>query len=115
MYFALADALFAAGDYNYAAYAVRKGIVLDPSLAENPLDKRAFYVEPARFLEQMARLEEHLARHPRDGDAWLVLAYNRLFSGDPAGARELFEKVADLVPGDRASALFLERCAGGRP
>ena len=79
-----------------------------PSLAESKVDKRTFYKDPAPFLAQMAKLEAWVEAHPRDGDAWLVLGYNHLFSGAIKKARESFTKVADLVPGDLASKTFLE-------
>ncbi len=108
VYFALADSLFAAGDYHYAAYAIRKGITMDESLAKTDVDKRTFYKNPEDFLEQMRKLESWIAKHPRDSDAWLVLGYNRFFSRDRKGAKEAFLKVAEMVPGDRASELFLK-------
>lgn len=114
VYFALADALFAAGDYHYAAYAIRKGVTMDETLVGSDVDKRTFYKDPALFLKQEARLEEWVKEHPRDGDAWLVLGYNRFFSRDLAGAREAFLKVADLVPGDLASSIFLREIAARR-
>ncbi len=111
VYFALADSLFAAGDYHYAAYAIRKGVTMDETLVKSNVDKRTFYKDPALFLKQEARLEDWVKSHPRDGDAWLVLGYNRFFSRDLEGARKAFLKVADLVPGDLASAIFLKEIA----
>ena len=108
VYFALADSLFAAGDYHYAAYEIRKGITMDESLAKTKIDKRTFYKDPKEFIKQMERLEKWIAQHPKDSDAWLVLGYNRYFSGDKKGAKDAFMKVADMVPGDRASAIFLK-------
>ena len=107
VYFALADSLFAAGDYHYAAYTIRKGVTMDETLVKSDVDKRTFYKDPTLYLKQETRLEEWVKAHPRDGDAWLVLGYNRFFTKDMEGSLKAFRKVAELVPGDLASAIFL--------
>jgi len=81
---------------------------MDPGLVKSDVDKRTFYKDPALYLKQEARLEEWIRTHPRDGDAWLVLGYNKFFTRDLEGALRAFRKVADLVPGDLASSIFLK-------
>ena len=83
LYLVLADALFASGDYHYGAYAIRKGLELDPALADASIDKREFYPNPADFEHQLAVLEQYVQDHPQDRDARLVLALNYLFGGAP--------------------------------
>ncbi len=82
----LADALFALGDYHYAAHSIRSAVSQDGSLLDGQVDKRAFYDDVRAFDDQMDVLEDFLLDHPRDADAWTVLAVNRLFTGDADGA-----------------------------
>ena len=83
LYLVLSDALFATGDYRYAAYALRQAFDREPSLASNLVDKRDFYSEPSLFDRQLGTLERYVDDHVLDMDARLVLAANYLFSGRP--------------------------------
>ncbi|MEM6566817.1 MAG: hypothetical protein AAF957_00305 [Planctomycetota bacterium] len=91
LYLVLSDALFATGDYRYAAYALRQALSRDPSLASNVIDKRDFYADPADFERQLATLERFVEDHVLDMDARLVLAANYLFGGQPEAALELLQ------------------------
>ena len=84
LYLVLSDALFATGDYRYAAHALRQAFDKEPALAANVVDKRDFYAEPATFEEQIRTLEKFVKDHTLDMDARLVLAANYLFGGRPA-------------------------------
>ena len=109
LYLVLADALFATGDYHYAAYAVRKALELDPSLVESAVDKHGFYSDPAEFDRQLAVLENFVFDHPGDADARLVLAVNLLFGNRPADAVDLL-RGAQAQRGDRrAETLVLQQ------
>lgn len=89
LYLVLADALFAAGDFHYAAYALRKAHEIEPGLFEAVIDKHAFYADPAEFDRHLAALERFLVDHQSDADARLVLAVNDLFGKRPAAAVDL--------------------------
>lgn len=91
LYLVLSDALFATGDYRYAAHSLRQAFDKDPTLAANVVDKRDFYAEPATFEEQIRTLEEFVRDHALDMDARLVLVANYLFGGRPAEALSLLE------------------------
>ena len=109
LYLVLADALFATGDYHYAAYAVRRALKLDPTLVDGVVDKHGFYDDPAEFDRQLAVLERYLEDHPADGDARLVLAANYLFGNRPAAAVDLLEgPFAGAMDGDAAAQLILK-------
>ncbi len=109
LYIILSDALFAAGDYHYGAFAVRRGLELDRSLASAAVDKHEFYPEPRRFDEQLAVLESYVLEHPYDRDARLMLALNNLFGGRPAAAVDVLETdAAATLRGDLAAELVLE-------
>ena len=107
LYLVLADALFAAGDYHYGAYAIRRALELDASLVDVEIDKRSFYPDPAAFDRQLAELEGPMAENPEDRDARLVLALNYLFGGRAKDAvRELEIPTAGLAE-DPAAARIL--------
>jgi hypothetical protein len=91
LYLVLSDALFATGDYRYAAFSLRKALELDPSVLAHIVDKRSFYANAGDFDRQLALLETYLKDHFLDEDARLVLAANYLFGGRPAAAVDLLE------------------------
>jgi tetratricopeptide (TPR) repeat protein len=92
----LADALFATGDYHYAAYALRRAFELDPQLADSVVDKHGFYGDPTEFDRQIALLERYLEDHFIDDDARLVLAANYLFGNRPSQALDLLDSAFSL-------------------
>ena len=104
LYLVLSDALFATGDYHYAAYTIRRALKLDPALASSGVDKHTFYSDPQEFDRQLAVLEQYVLDHPTDGDARLVLATNYLFGNRPAEA-------VDLLEGPFSSALLSDTSA----
>jgi tetratricopeptide (TPR) repeat protein len=116
LYLVLADALFAAGDYHYAAYAVRRAIELEPALIDAQVDKRGFYPDPKRFDEHLAALERYLADHPGDRDARLVLALNYLFSSRAKDAVRILEQGPPAMDDQAGQRLFeRSRAAGSSP
>jgi tetratricopeptide (TPR) repeat protein len=88
----LSDGLFATGDYHYGAFALRKALELDPTLARSPIDKHGFYADGAEFDRQLAVLEGFVADHPDSGDALLLLAANYVYGGRPAAAVDLLNE-----------------------
>lgn len=115
-HFALGEALFATGDFAYAAYAIRKGFDLDATWTENPIDRREFYGRPEDWDAQMGALLAHCEKAPFDAPAFLVLGYNRYFTGDAAGATDAFVRVLELNGTDRFAISFLARLdAAGSP
>lgn len=107
LYLILSDALFATGDYHYAAYALRMALEIDPALATNVVDKHSFYSDPLEFDRQLAVLELYLEDHFLDDDARLVLAANYLFGGRPAAAVDLMESAfsAEIRTSDAGRAI----------
>ncbi len=118
MYLVLADALLATGDYHYGAFALRRALELDPSLAQSDIDKHEFYATPAEFSEQLQLLERFLSDHQGDADARLLLAANYLFGRKPALAIDLLESGASAaVRNEAAGQLILaaaKRARGAR-
>lgn len=109
LYLVLSDALFAAGDYHYGAYAIRRALEIEPELVETTIDKHAFYSEPLRFDEQLHALETYLGEHPGDRDARLVLALNLHFGGRPADAVRVIESASASMSEDFATQRILAR------
>lgn len=107
IHFVLADALFAVGDYHFAAYLINEAVRLDPDIARADTDKRVFYSDVKVFEEQMQTLLEYLGEKPYDAMAHLVLGYNLKFSGKKDEARLAFQKVLEIEPGNRAAQAFL--------
>lgn len=115
MYLVLADALLATGDYHYGAFALRRALELDPSLASNDIDKHDFYANPAEFDEQLQLLERFLSDHPGDADARLLLAANYLFGRKPALTIDLLESGASAsVRNEAAGKLILDAAKRAR-
>jgi len=109
LYLVLSDGLFATGDYHYGAFALRKALELDPTLATAAIDKHEFYDDPREFDEQLAQLESYLIDRPGDDDARLMLAANYLFGGRPAAAVDLLgDPSSDRLLDDPAAALILQ-------
>ena len=109
LHLVLADALFATGDYHYAAFSIRRAFELDPALADAIVDKHEFYSDPADFDRHLAEAELFLGKNPTDVDVRLVLATNYLFGSRPAAAVDLLEGSFSLsVRADTAAKAVLE-------
>ncbi|MFQ5504398.1 MAG: tetratricopeptide repeat protein [Planctomycetota bacterium] len=106
--FVLADALFQTGEYDRAAYQIRQGLHLDPSLAGAIVDKRSFYDWPQDLDKELDKLRSHLAEHPFDTEARLLLAYNLRLTNQFAAARKELMALAEQLPGDTATKLLLD-------
>jgi len=110
LYLVLADALFATGDYHYAAYAIRRALEIDPTLINGDIDKHLFYGSPEDFDQQLRVLESYVRDHPTDNDSRLVLALNFLFGlRAPEAVRVLETQFSRPVSEDAAAALILQR------
>lgn len=108
LYLVLSDGLFATGDYHYGAFALRKALELDPTLATSAIDKHTFYADAAEFDRQVGVLEGYLRDHPGDDDARLMLAANYLFGGRSAQAVALLDAPeAERAAREPAGALIL--------
>ncbi len=91
LYLVLSDALFATGDYHYAAFALKRSLELHPELASLGLDKREFYGVSQDFDRHLVLLETFVGDHVIDEDARLILAANYLFSRQPERCVELLD------------------------
>ena len=106
----LSDALFATGDYHYAAYSLRRALELDPMVVDEIVDKHKFYGDPLEFDRQMQILESYLGDHFLDDDARLLLSANYLFGGQPAQAADLLQSPFSVaIRESGAGKILLER------
>ncbi len=108
IHFVLADALFALGDYHYAAFVIQKALRLDPAMAYAEADKRKFYTDKKEFEKHMATILSYLKEKPFDVAAHLVVGYNHKFSDQKAKAIVSFKRVLEIGPENNAAKLFLE-------
>lgn len=113
VHFVLADAVFADGDYNYAAFLINEGLRLDPAMASAKTDKRTFYSDVKLFEAQMAALDAHLAKSPYDTQAHFVRGYNLCFSDRRVDAVIAFRRVLEIAPEHRGAQTFLAALEGG--
>ncbi len=110
LYMLLSDALFATGDYHYAASALRKSLELEPRLVDTIVDKHAVYSDPQDFEKQLGYLESYLKDNVLDEDARLVLGANYLFGNKPHQALDLLQSSFSLeVRKTRVGTLLYER------
>jgi len=103
----LADAVFADGDYHYAAFLVGEALRLDPAIASAATDKRTFYGDAKVFDAQMQALDAYLERAPFDAQAHFVKGYNLRFSARRDEAKNSFQRVFEIEPGHRGAEAFL--------
>lgn len=114
IHFVLADAVFANGDYHFAAFLIAEALRLDPAMATADTDKRLCYGDVGKFEQQMQALRDYLAAKPYDAMAHLVLGYNLKFSGKPGEAEQAFLRVQQIDPPNTAARLFLEALAAAK-
>lgn len=107
VHFVLADAVFANGDYHYAAFLIAEAVRLEPGIVTAATDKRAFYGAAAEFETQVEALQRYCNDKPYDAWAQLLLGYNLRFSDRPTRAIASFRKVLELDPSNPTAAAFL--------
>ena len=108
LHFALADAVFATGDYHFAAYLITEALRLDPAMAVVDTDKRLLYGDVKLFEQQMATLQKYCEEKPYDAMAALVLGYNQKLSLQGQAAEKSFRRVLEIDPQSDAARLLLD-------
>lgn len=107
IHFVLADAVFANGDYHYAAFLIAEAVRLDPSIITADVDKRDFYGDRKTFDNQMDALQKYCAAKPYDAWAHLLLGYNMRFSDRPTRAVSAFRRVLEVDRDNPTARAFL--------
>ncbi|MFN3244284.1 MAG: hypothetical protein ACE37K_22455 [Planctomycetota bacterium] len=103
----LADAVFANGDYHYAAFLIAEAVRLEPGIVTADTDKRTFYDDRAEFDRQVEALQNYCTEKPYDAWAQLLLGYNLRFSERPARAIVSFRRVLELDRDNPTARAFL--------
>lgn len=106
-YFFLAESLFALGDYQFAAFNIRKGLKLEPGFLDEIIDRRDFYTNPEDFDHQLQELEKFVEKNLYDDEALLVLAYNYYFTKRFMDAKEILLRLGTINPEDTALSPLL--------
>ena len=108
LHLVLSDALFATGDYHYAAHSLRRALELNPDILEVEFNKREFYGDPSDFDRHLLLLKSYLNDHVLDDDARLLLGANLLFGGDPDATVALFsDALGEAIRNSDAGRLLL--------
>jgi len=107
VHFILADAVFANGDYHYAAFLIAEAVRLDPSIVTADVDKRDVYSDHMIFDNQMEALQKYCADKPYDAWAHLVLGYNMRFSDRPTRSVSAFRRVLEIDRDNPTARAFL--------
>src|SRR5439155_8479658 len=93
-------ALFAVGRYTDAAFLLRRGIELQPSLVFERFDPRDDFGRQADFENQLDALRQYVDAHPDNAGARTLLGYLVYYTEGPTKARPLLEKTPELAPDD---------------
>lgn len=103
----LADAVFANGDYHYAAFLVAEAVRLQPQIVTAETDKLDFYSDERDFQAQLDALQRYCDDKPYDAWAQLVLGYNLRFTDQSARAADAFRRVLTLDRDNPTARAFL--------
>jgi hypothetical protein len=103
----LADAVFANGDYHYAAFLIAEAVRLDRAIVTADVDKRDFYSDAKVFESQQEALKSYCTEKPYDAWAQLVLGYNQRFSDHAAESVLAFRRVLELDSDNPTAQAFL--------
>jgi len=110
---AFADALFGAGDFDYAAYAVRRGLDRVPDIRAAVAEQRDHFADVAELDRLIYKLHDHGRRNPKDGDGHLLAGFYLMTVGRQREAIESFDRAIKADPADRhASSLRRITMAG---
>lgn len=104
--YSLAVSAFAEGKYSFAAFALRRGIALEPEGSN--IDLQAVFSDPVVFNSFIEDLQGELADDPEDPDLLLISGYVALRTGDASSAAELLDRAMKADPQDKAGE-YLQR------
>jgi tetratricopeptide (TPR) repeat protein len=106
--YSLAVSAFAEGKYSFAAFALRRGVALDP--AAGNIDLQAAFKDPVVLKSYTDSLNAELSENPEDADLLVLSGYVALRNGNASEAAEKFDRALKAAPQD-ASAQELQRQA----
>jgi hypothetical protein len=106
--YSLAVSAFAEGKYSFAAFALRRGVALDP--AAGNIDLQAAFKDPVVLKGYADTLGAELAENPDDADLLVLSGYVALRTGNASDAAEKLDRALKAAPQD-SSARELHRQA----
>ena len=105
--FLYAVAHFAAGDFDAAGPALRRALLIAPTLIEYPVDVRALYASPFRWEVHLKGLAGYIASNPEDVDARILQGFLLYATGEPQrGLTALIFVTASNPADDLAAVLY---------
>ena len=99
--YSLAISAFAEGKYAFSAFALRRGISLEP--ASSNIDLVNVFGDPVKFQGFVDNLNEELEADPDDPDLLLLSGYVALRTGDASGAAQKLDRALENAPQDAAA------------
>lgn len=100
---------FALGRFDDAARAMKQAAAAQPPLDPSTIDLVQAYGNRADFDAQFQALERYLSRKPFDADALFLHGFLKACTGNPIGARAVFEKYLALRDADPAVLPFIQQ------
>ena len=100
-------ALAAAGDYGYAAYAIRRALIRIDLDTVMP-GMKDLYHDAQEFDRLLYALHHHARKNPSDPDAHMLLGYFRYFGGRHNEAIESLNQALRYDPGNHQAQLLRE-------
>lgn len=102
--YGLAMSAFAEGKYAFSAFALRRGVTLDP--AGSNIDLAAAFKGPDRLAVYLRHLDAELERHPSDADLLLLRGFASLRAGEASRAATMLDAVRQQHPHDEAAKIL---------
>lgn len=109
--FALAHALFALGDYDYAAFLIRRGMDILPEWPRVGTSLHELYGDPKDLEEHLVGLNVFVNTHPSAIEARFLLGYVSYFAANLDAAEAAFQEANTLRGGQVEVAAFQTRIA----
>jgi len=104
-------AQFALGDYELAATAMRRAILIGSDMIERPVDLRSIYPDLQTFENHVERLYTFVSEHPGDRNALFLLGFVHYASAHPDQAVTYLRTLTDLDPTDELAIKIRDRAA----
>ncbi|MFB3787587.1 MAG: tetratricopeptide repeat protein [bacterium] len=104
-------ALFAVGDYEGAASALRRALILHPDWYKEPILLATFYGDTNDFNAHLAVLERFLGQHPEHVEARFLTAYFYFVLDRLSESAETLATILEKDPGDLEATSLLGNLA----
>ncbi len=106
-----AQSLLAVGQYADALRYMRRAFELHPHLMDMPLNFSGDYTIKSDYDDHLAALEAHVAAHPEDRDALLLLGCAQFFGNSPQKSGATMSRIKPLAKRDPLAQKLLAAAA----